>query len=545
MKEPSLRPARHRRVLRLATALFFLTAGSALVPLAAVLLLGWVQLREQLRVWTLPSVEVALADAAASQVATVRVWQRILDDSAREALVSPPPTADSMGWRSRLDGLSASPAVDFAQLYVRDSTGYRLANGSHEPDLSARISDPSDSEIGPAAPILFRVESPRADWLATPAAFWTAGRASNSGPRPDGILVTGMVFPPRTISRMESTARAVQLYRRLGEVGRLLGTAYGAGFALVAGVATLGAVWLARRLSERVSHPLDALARAMSDSDLGRRRIDSSEATFPEIAELREAFAAMRTRLADAEARLREAEQVRGARRTARFVAHEIRNSLTPIQVGIEVLTRRVAGLPTDDRARAEQALALLLRESERMTRLATAFAEYAHLPARRIEEVDLARLAREVASVETPASVRLEFQLPETPLPFRGDRDETERLVRNVVRNAVEALGEGGHIRVVAAADGGDVVLEVHDSGPGMDPETAARIFDPGFTTKEGGSGLGLALVRRTVTERGGAIRVESSPGNGAIVRIRMPADPYPDELDQAAPTETAEASS
>jgi signal transduction histidine kinase len=105
------------------------------------------------------------------------------------------------------------------------------------------------------------------------------------------------------------------------------------------------------------------------------------------------------------------------------------------------------------------------------------------------------------------------------------ADRDEVERMLRNLVRNAVEAMPDAGAIRIridQAAPDRCGLVIE--DTGAGMDPETLRKALQPGFTTKESGSGLGLALVRRTVSAYGGTMRLESSPGRGTTVRIELP---------------------
>jgi len=106
-----------------------------------------------------------------------------------------------------------------------------------------------------------------------------------------------------------------------------------------------------------------------------------------------------------------------------------------------------------------------------------------------------------------------------------RADRDQILQVLLNLVRNAVEAMPDGGPVRVTARREGEAVVFSVTDSGPGISPEDLPRVFEPYFTTKEGGTGLGLAIARRIAEEHGGRLDLESTPGRGATFTLRLPA--------------------
>jgi signal transduction histidine kinase len=220
---------------------------------------------------------------------------------------------------------------------------------------------------------------------------------------------------------------------------------------------------------------------------------------------LADAFASMRRTLSAYEARLRESERVRGAQETARFVAHEIRNTLTPVRASLSVLETQMGGFAAADQARARRALDLIRREADRMASLAGAFSEYARFP------------ERIVLSVERPPG------LPRV----KADREEMERIFRNLVKNAVEAIEAEGRLRVGFHRTEEGLEVQIEDTGCGMDEETLRKAFQPGFTTKAAGSGLGLALVRRSLSHYGGTIRVESRPGAGTACRVRLPAAP------------------
>jgi signal transduction histidine kinase len=118
--------------------------------------------------------------------------------------------------------------------------------------------------------------------------------------------------------------------------------------------------------------------------------------------------------------------------------------------------------------------------------------------------------------------SARLNLD-PRTPV-LLGHYDPLRRAFSNILRNAVEACEEQGVLDISAAADdGGGVRVEISDRGPGIPPETAGRIFDPYFTGKAGGTGLGLALVKQTIEMHGGTISVQETPGGGATFVVRI----------------------
>jgi signal transduction histidine kinase len=249
---------------------------------------------------------------------------------------------------------------------------------------------------------------------------------------------------------------------------------------------------------------------------------------IPEMEILAGAFSRMQRTLREYQAQLREAEQVRGAQETARFVAHEIRNALTPVRAGLAVLERRVAELPEATRPQGERALQGIRAEAARMASLASAFSEYAHLPEPRPTSLDPAALVRELAEREIPPGITGAVRVHE-PLPrILADRDEIERMLRNLIKNAVEAMEGTGSLTISArsADDAATVEMEVIDNGPGMDARTLAQVWQPGFTTKAEGTGLGLALVRGTVIRMGGRLGIESRPGAGTRVTIRLPAE-------------------
>jgi two-component system OmpR family sensor kinase len=139
---------------------------------------------------------------------------------------------------------------------------------------------------------------------------------------------------------------------------------------------------------------------------------------------------------------------------------------------------------------------------------------------------VDFTELLRDLARSTLPDTMtaRLHFD-PNTPI-LMGHYDPLRRAFSNLLRNAAEACKDRGELEIVTSPDnGGGICIEVRDHGPGVAPEQAHRIFDPYYTGKAGGTGLGLALVKQTIEMHGGTIALTNTPGGGATFQVRMKA--------------------
>ena len=522
---PRIRPSTGG--MKLSTSLFLLLLLSGCLPLLLVLLAGWLPLRQQLRLWTLPSVERALDASLRANRGTFFAIRRSLERRARaesptlRRLAAEP---DSVARNHALDGVIERQQVDLAQLWV-ERNGQYVCVASRSPfgPLSARgtVSPPARDplRVGPAPPPWVPLRGAETNWVGVPI-------FTESGSGTSAALVLASAVGPGYFDGVEGATSGLSFYRRLEEVSSLLRTGYLLLFTVAACGALAVSLLLARRVARGVSQPVEQLVAGMDA--LGRgHAIDLSVRTrFPEILALASAFRSMGTTLRDYEERLRESEQVKGARETARFVAHEIRNSLTPVRASVSVLERRIAELAPTERDRARRALDLIQHEAERMTRLASAFSEYAHMPAPAPESLDLSELLARLAQTEVPESIEVESRLPEAPQRVRADRDQIERACRNLIKNAVEAMPEGGRLRIELSGELDGVRVRIADTGQGMDAETLRHALQPGFTTKPNGTGLGLALVRRTISQYGGRFHVESELGRGTTCELWLPAE-------------------
>jgi signal transduction histidine kinase len=217
----------------------------------------------------------------------------------------------------------------------------------------------------------------------------------------------------------------------------------------------------------------------------------------------------------------------------ARQVAHEIKNPLTPIKLAVQHIRRAHGDGRADFGVILNRNVEAVLREIDRLGEIARAFARFG-TPADAAEPpepVDAVRVVEETLGLyrggQDGIAYRVEAE-PEAPRAFARVGELKEVLV-NLLENARAALHEeGGEVRIgVAAAGGGAWVhVDVADSGEGIPPELLSRVFDPHFSTKSSGTGLGLAIVRRLVESWGGEVTVDSEPGVGTTVHLRLRAE-------------------
>lgn len=214
-------------------------------------------------------------------------------------------------------------------------------------------------------------------------------------------------------------------------------------------------------------------------------------------------------------------------------LAHEIKNPLASIRSAVEQL----AGGPLDDRDKSTLRR-LVVAESNRLSRLLSDFMEFSRVELRKHSAVDLVRVTSEAIGLvaqhpDAQNAARIQYTPPSTALVVSGDPDLLHRAVFNLVLNAVQHAGAGGSVRVELGRSleedspiehQSPIRLIVRDSGPGIPDEDIARVFDPFFTTREGGTGLGLAMVYRAVEAHNGAILVDGGANGGAEFTVYLP---------------------
>lgn len=222
---------------------------------------------------------------------------------------------------------------------------------------------------------------------------------------------------------------------------------------------------------------------------------------------------------------LREEERL-AWQRLLRVLGHELNNSLAPIRSMADTLARLADRNDlADDRSEdLRQGLQLIGNRAEALARFMSRYTQLARLPPPTVRRVDFGALARRVAGLEQRIAIAL-LDSPETEL--RADPDQLEQVLINLLHNATDAaLDGGGHVDIGWKQAGDDVLVEIRDDGPGLPPSD--NLFVPFFTTKPGGSGIGLVIARQIVEAHGGAFTLEGRRDtHGCIARLRLPLQP------------------
>jgi len=283
-------------------------------------------------------------------------------------------------------------------------------------------------------------------------------------------------------------------------------------------------------MAERIADPVNRLMRAtrrIARGDLDARVLATSS---DELQRLVDAFNQMAGDLQQQRAELARTNRLAAWADMARQVAHDIKNPLTPIQLNAEHM-RRVHG----DRGRplgpvVDQCVTNILGQIRLLRQISAEFSSFATSPEPRPVETSLAGLVEEVVEpyrTGLAGRVALSTHVPASLPVVRIDRMLIGRALTNVIENALHAMPTGGTLAVDAAlAPDRMVQLRVSDTGIGMDDQAIAKIFEPYFSTKTIGTGLGLTIAKRNVEANGGLITVTSSPGRGTSVTMTLPQD-------------------
>jgi signal transduction histidine kinase len=318
----------------------------------------------------------------------------------------------------------------------------------------------------------------------------------------------------------------------------------------ITGLAIAAAAFLFTLRTLRPLGVLRARAREVAGGDYARR---TGVTSHDEIGDLAREFDVMAAAIEEREQRLIRSERLATVGRMAAQITHEVRNPLASIGLYAELLGDEIAERGDEPR----RLVASIISEVDRLTEITETYLRFARLPRPKLEREDLGAIVTgvlEFARAElAQAGIALDLEVaPDLP-DVAADEAQLRQALLNLVRNAREALtGTSGRLRVrVEAAPptalepteaARTVRVTLQDSGPGIPPQHLGQIFDPFFSTKERGTGLGLALVQQIVVEHGGRIDVASGAGEGTTFTLAFPAlDPAQSPARAAAPAEDA----
>ncbi len=312
-------------------------------------------------------------------------------------------------------------------------------------------------------------------------------------------------------------------------------------FAGVGPLALVSAFAVGILLAGRVSRPIRALADRADGIASRRAGFSLLEPESDEVRRLTASFDRMLDALSGSERQRVAAERIAAWEEVARRLAHEVKNPLSPIKLAVENLRRTREKAPAElDRALYEET-ATILEEVESLRSLVDEFSRFARLPRPQPVPCDPREFVEQALALFAPRiealGVKVRVSAEEAPLRIVADPDQLGRVVKNVVANALDALEPVAERRLEVVLRrsigpaGPSLVIEVRDSGIGLEPEALRRIFEPYFTTRgdRGGTGLGMAIAYRIVSEHGGAIEADGASGRGATITIRLPVDGPP----------------
>jgi len=398
----------------------------------------------------------------------------------------------------------------------------------------ARESLKTDAAAGRVPPVKYAAGTAN-EWPEPVKVFWDSGeterfeQAGNAGDRIDYFVRrdNDVWVYSRDLGdvRMQNIAEQYRRAREIVTGSRERNLRRGFTITLVLMVV---AVWVVALISliflaDRISHPIQQLTGGLSELAAGNLQVRLQSAGHDETGRAIAAFNNTAEQLQQSRDRLIYLTQIASWQLLARKMAHELKNSLTPIRLSVEEIAARQTAA---DRHFMDQAVQIVVDEIETLERRVRAFSEFSSEPAAHPSALDVNSILEERIAFLKPghAAVTYRSRLAENRPQVFADADHVKGILTNLLENAAEAAGPGGQVLGVTQAVNGQVVIEVHDSGPGLSREAARSLFEPTITFKKRGMGLGLSIARKSALVNGGDIMLVEGELGGAGFRVVLP---------------------
>jgi nitrogen fixation/metabolism regulation signal transduction histidine kinase len=296
--------------------------------------------------------------------------------------------------------------------------------------------------------------------------------------------------------------------------------------AVVFGIGIILAVILSWMYTKPIHNIVNA-ARTVAAGDLS---LELKTDRTDEIGELTHSFNYMVQKLREERAleeKLREAEHLSGIAQLAKSIAHEIRNPLNFISLSIDHLKKKYMPQGNEDKEKFEVLIVSIKHEIQRLNKLVGDFLEYGKPMRLSLQVIDLGNLIGEVLELVRAKAekdgIRITYRNGEIPV-LSVDPELIKTCIFNIILNAFQAMPEGGDLTVITKTSNGEAYIIVEDTGIGVSNENMQKLFDPFFSTKITGLGLGLAMTKRVVEEHGGKADFQSTEGKGSVMTISLP---------------------
>jgi signal transduction histidine kinase len=303
----------------------------------------------------------------------------------------------------------------------------------------------------------------------------------------------------------------------LVEFLKRLGTAYLFMFLLAIGLAFL--------LSKYITRSLKTISDKITETRLEKRNQKIEiESSSEEISSLVNSYNAMIDQLEDSAVKLAQSEREQAWREMAKQVAHEIKNPLTPMRLSVQSFQHKFDPEDPKIHEKVDEYSKTLIQQIDTMSSIASAFSNFAKMPAQQDETlnvVEIVRLALDIFSEDY-----IVFASEEKSIIAKLDRTQLVRVVTNLVKNSIQSIPEGRSpkILVTVGTEEDDIYISVSDNGLGISDENKQKVFEPKFTTKSSGMGLGLAMVKNIVETYKGSITFTSEQDKGTVFKVTFP---------------------
>ncbi|HWY37354.1 MAG TPA: HAMP domain-containing sensor histidine kinase, partial [Bacteroidia bacterium] len=280
-------------------------------------------------------------------------------------------------------------------------------------------------------------------------------------------------------------------------------------FMIVSVGLALLANWLTRPLRE-LQHQFKQVGLNRQDHSIKYNRND-------EIGTLISAYNNMLVQLKQSADKLAQSEREGAWKEMARQVAHEVKNPLTPMKLSIQHVQRLMETNPREATEHIKRISPILLEQIDALSHIATEFSNFWQLPEPKFESIELAAFIHSLLPLyNNETGISFEVNTKQKEAFVRADKDQLLRVMNNLVNNAVQALDGKGKIVLGLNRENNMYIISVSDSGRGIDDTVKSRIFQPNFSTKSYGTGLGLAMCKRIVEQHGGNIWFDSEVNKG-----------------------------
>lgn len=285
------------------------------------------------------------------------------------------------------------------------------------------------------------------------------------------------------------------------------------------------AIGVAFLLSKYITKSLKTISDKINTTRLEKRneKIVISD-TSEEISTLVSSYNSMIDELEDSAVQLAKSEREQAWREMAKQVAHEIKNPLTPMRLTVQSFQRKFNPEDENIHSKLDEFSKTLIQQIDTMSSIASAFSNFAKMPAQQNETLNVVEIVKLALDIFNEHYIYFTAEKEEIIAVF--DRTQLIRVVTNLVKNAIQAMPkkDDPKININIGVNNGNVVLTVADNGSGVLEENKKKLFEPKFTTKTSGMGLGLAMVRNIVETYNGKISFESEEGRGAVFKVIFP---------------------